>query len=114
MHEVIQAAFDWTDSHLHQFIVGGLVIGAPEFDDDGLNDHQTFEATEVLLRDLDLDNIPQPRILYEYDFGDRVIGAPEFDDDGAGPAPGRRCVPCLHRRRTQPPTGRRRRSDRLR
>jgi Plasmid pRiA4b ORF-3-like protein len=32
LHEVLQAAFGWTDSHLHQFIIGGLVYGAPEFD----------------------------------------------------------------------------------
>jgi hypothetical protein len=102
MHEVIQAAFDWTDSHLHQFIVGGLVIGAPEFDADGLNDHQTFEATEVLLRDLDLDNMPQPRILYEYDFGDRwrhwiEIEEPVPRQDGvADPA-------CIGGARSRPP-----------
>jgi hypothetical protein len=27
LHEVIQAAFGWTDSHLHQFIIGGLIYG---------------------------------------------------------------------------------------
>jgi hypothetical protein len=70
LHEVIQAAFGWTDSHLHQFIVGGLVIGAPEFDEDRLSNHQTFEATKVFLHDLDLYHMPNPRILYEYDFGD--------------------------------------------
>ena len=70
LHEVIQAAFGWTDSHLHQFIVGGLIVGAPEFDEDGLSDHQTFEATTVYLRDLDFLHWPEPKILYEYDFGD--------------------------------------------
>ena len=70
LHEVIQAAFGWTDSHLHQFVVGGLVVGAPEFDADGFSEHQTFEATTVFLRDLDLYSIPSPRILYLYDFGD--------------------------------------------
>ena len=30
LHEVLQATFGWTDSHFHQYIVGGLVIGAPE------------------------------------------------------------------------------------
>lgn len=70
LHEVIQAAFGWSDSHLHQFIVGGLVIGAPEFDEDGYNRHQTFEAAEVFLRDLVLDDLDAPKILYEYDFGD--------------------------------------------
>jgi hypothetical protein len=34
LHEVIQAAFGWTDSHLHQFVVGGIFVGAPEFDED--------------------------------------------------------------------------------
>ena len=72
LHEVLQAAFGWTDSHLHQFNVGGLIIGAPEFDEDGLSDHQTFEATEVRLRDLVFPNGEDDSltILYEYDFGD--------------------------------------------
>ena len=70
LHEVIQAAFGWTDSHLHQFVVGGLIVGAPEFDEDGLSGRQTFEATEVFLRDLDFTRWPEPNILYEYDFGD--------------------------------------------
>lgn len=70
LHEIIQAAFGWTDSHLHQFVVGGLIVGAPEFGEDGFLDRQIFEATEVFLRDLDLYHIPDLRILYEYDFGD--------------------------------------------
>jgi hypothetical protein len=70
LHEVIQAAFGWTDSHLHHFIVGGLVVGAPEFDEDGFNRYQTFEASEVFLHDLLIDDRDQAKILYEYDFGD--------------------------------------------
>jgi hypothetical protein len=72
LHEVLQAAFSWTDSHLHQFNVGGLIVGAPEFDEDGLFDHRIFEATEVRLQDLvfpygEDDSLT---IHYEYDFGD--------------------------------------------
>ena len=70
LHEVIQAAFGWTDSHLHRFIIGGLIIGASEFDEDGLNDHRTLEATEIFLRDLVIDYLAPLRMLYEYDFGD--------------------------------------------
>jgi Plasmid pRiA4b ORF-3-like protein len=73
LHEVLQAAFGWTDSHLHQFNIGGLIYGAPEFDEDGLFDNQTFEATEVKIIDFQFpyerDAIPLT-ILYEYDFGD--------------------------------------------
>lgn len=80
LHEIIQAAFGWTDSHLHQFTVGGLIIGAPEFDEDGFSDHQTFEATEVFLRDLVLYRLPDPKIHYEYDFGDSWSHWIEFED----------------------------------
>jgi hypothetical protein len=30
LNEVLQASFGWTDSRLRQFILGGLVVGAPE------------------------------------------------------------------------------------
>lgn len=73
LHEVLQAAFGWTDSHLHQFVVGGLTYGAPEFDKDGFSERRTFEATEVRMCDLlfpygaEDDSLT---IIYEYDFGD--------------------------------------------
>lgn len=73
LHEVLQAAFGWTDSHLHQFNIGGLIYGAPEFDEDGLSDSRTFEATEVRMIDLHFPCDPEENpltILYEYDFGD--------------------------------------------
>jgi len=73
LHEVLQAAFGWTDSHLHQFNIGGLIYGAPEFDEDGLYDNQTFEATAIRMLDFvfpyDPDEDPIS-ILYVYDFGD--------------------------------------------
>ncbi len=71
-HEVLQAAFGWTDSHLHHFNVGGLIIGAPEFGEDGFLDRRTFEATEVRLQDLvfPFDDDATLTIHYEYDFGD--------------------------------------------
>ena len=37
---------------------------------DGLSDHRIFEASEIRLRDLDLDHMPNLPILYGYDFGD--------------------------------------------
>jgi len=78
LHEVLQAAFGWTDSHLHQFIIGGLIYGAPEFDD--VREWATFEATEVFLRDFDLYREPKPQVLYLYDFGDGWRHLVEFED----------------------------------
>ncbi|MBL8699438.1 MAG: plasmid pRiA4b ORF-3 family protein [Alphaproteobacteria bacterium] len=92
LHEVIQAAFDWTDSHLHHFIVGGLVIGAPEFDEDGFNEYTTLEATEIKLTDLLIRYDEKLRIRYEYDFGDSWRHEIEIEelapaDTPAGPLP---------------------------
>lgn len=70
LHEVLQAAFGWTDSHLHQFIIGGLVYGAPETDEGGLSGYRTFEASEVRLGDF-VFRWGEPLVIeYEYDFGD--------------------------------------------
>lgn len=72
LHEVLQAAFGWTDSHLHQFIIGGITIGAPEFDEDELFDLRILEASEIRLQDLTFPYKDDATltIVYEYDFGD--------------------------------------------
>lgn len=72
LHEVLQAAFGWTDSHLHHFIVGGLVVGAPECLEEDAYGPRVIEATEAHLRDLRFPYGPdaQLEILYQYDFGD--------------------------------------------
>jgi hypothetical protein len=38
LHHILQAAMGWTDSHLHQFEIGGLRFGDPELPD-GLRLH---------------------------------------------------------------------------
>ena len=72
LHEVLQAAFGWTDGHLHQFNLGGLVVGAPEFIEDSDYGPRVLEATEIRLRDLQFPFGPDPKleIRYQYDFGD--------------------------------------------
>lgn len=97
LHEVLQAAFGWTDSHLHQFTIGGLAFGAPEFDEDGLFDNRTFEATGVRMSDFQFpygSNEDGTLVVgYQYDFGDnwrhelRLSQVP-IEADGAYP----RCI----------------------
>lgn len=63
LHDVIQIAMGWTDSHLHAFIVGHTQYGVPdpEFGGDMNNE-----------RNVRLDSIVKEggKLIYEYDFGD--------------------------------------------
>ncbi len=61
VHELFQATLGWTDSHLHQFVVGERTYGAVEPGwDDGLHE----DEARVRLRDL------PARFVYLYDLGD--------------------------------------------
>lgn len=64
LHEVIQAAFGWTDTHLHSFEYLGEEIGVPnpEWDNDCVDEADTT-LDEVLVG-------PKDRFRYTYDFGD--------------------------------------------
>lgn len=65
VHEVIQAAFGWWNSHLHEFEIGETRYGAPDPDDDwGL---PTNDESKVRL-----DSVASQgsRLEYVYDFGD--------------------------------------------
>ncbi|MBZ0232181.1 MAG: plasmid pRiA4b ORF-3 family protein [Deltaproteobacteria bacterium] len=62
LHYAIQAAMGWTNSHLHQFVIGSKQYGAPEMDDAGLLDERRFRVQDVLG--------PRASCVYEYDFGD--------------------------------------------
>lgn len=60
LHDLLQAAFGWTDSHLHQFVADGVRYGVPDLD--GPEDERDESA--VRLREL------PGRFDYLYDFGD--------------------------------------------
>jgi hypothetical protein len=63
LHDVLQAAIGWTDSHLHQFVAGEVRYGMPDIDD--FNDFEDERPeTGVPLRAL------PARFVYLYDFGD--------------------------------------------
>ena len=49
LHEVLQACFGWQNSHMHQFTVGGLILGAPEFEDGGLGQRRVLLPFAILI-----------------------------------------------------------------
>jgi hypothetical protein len=67
VHDVIQAAFGWTDSHLHAFEVGGRRYSRPDF---GLSDFEDRFADEAQARLCDVVPAAGGRLRYTYDFGD--------------------------------------------
>ena len=68
LHEIIQIAMGWTNSHLHQFPMGNKRFGSidPDFDmdwDDDLQDEEKISIKKLLTKKGDT-------LGYEYDFGD--------------------------------------------
>lgn len=63
-HDVLQVAFGWTDSHLHDFEARGVHYGQPdsELEMERL-DERSVSLEEVLRK-------PKDTLSYEYDFGD--------------------------------------------
>ena len=99
LHDIIQVAIGWTDSHLFEFVVGERVYSEP-LPDDELFERKVYNAAGTRLRTLIGRGVE--RLLYVYDFGDDwrhdVIienvrdGAPDIDYP-AFVAGERRCPP---------------------
>jgi hypothetical protein len=64
LHDMLQVAMGWTDSHLHQFVAGETIYGQPdaEFGTETINEKRV-RLDEVLRTEKDA-------MIYEYDFGD--------------------------------------------
>jgi hypothetical protein len=66
LHYIIQVAMGWTNSHLHQFIVGESYFGEPHPDYDDyiqMNDERRFRLKRITENE-------GFEFCYEYDFGD--------------------------------------------
>jgi len=69
LHEHIQSAMGWTNSHLHLFDIDGLIYGDPDLLEGDFS--APFEdSTDVKLSRLIADFGGKFRSEYEYDFGD--------------------------------------------
>ena len=67
VHDIIQIAVGWTDSHLFEFVIGDRVYGEPLPDDD-FWDRRVYKAAGIRLKTV-IDRGVE-RFLYVYDFGD--------------------------------------------
>lgn len=99
LHQILQAAMGWTDSHLHQFIVSGVYYGEPDPEDVDYGMEIKNEKAVKLVR---IVSGPKSRFVYQYDFGDNW----EHDilvEKILPPPPGVRYPVCLEGKRACPP-----------
>lgn len=101
LHIVIQAAMGWTNSHLHEFIVGRKHYSDPRFELDELDfGEPTFNEAKVKL--FEVAPTPKSTLRYHYDFGDgwmhKVVVEKLLTPDPAQPTPR-----CLDGQRACPP-----------
>jgi len=103
LHEHIQTAMGWTNSHLHQFEIKGERYGDPELllEDYG-DDQEVINSLETKISQIVPKNGKQFRFGYEYDFGDDWIHEVLFE--GCPKAEkGTRYPVCLEGKRACPP-----------
>ena len=70
LHEHIQTAMGWTNSHLHQFKIEGELYGDPELLDDGFEDFDCVDSTVTKISEIVPKEGKRFSFIYEYDFGD--------------------------------------------
>jgi hypothetical protein len=102
LHEHIQTAMGWTNSHLHHFKLGEQLYGDPELLQENFEDLEYQDSTTTRISDI----LPMPgsrlRFQYQYDFGDSWNHEVLFE--GSVPAdPCPTCPLCLEGARACPP-----------
>lgn len=95
-HSIVQTVMGWTDSHLHQFIIGDIRYGIPDPDwDDGTIPENGIRIGSILKK-------PKDWLVYEYDFGDgwehrvKLEKALPFDPEAVTPL-------CIEGQKSCPP-----------
>jgi hypothetical protein len=102
LHEHIQTAMGWTNSHLHQFEIKGQRYGDPELLDDAFDDFECVDSTTTRVTEIVPKSGKRFAFQYEYDFGDgwehEVLceGRPPIDPKAKYPL-------CLEGERACPP-----------
>ncbi|MFH1218908.1 MAG: plasmid pRiA4b ORF-3 family protein [Candidatus Eisenbacteria bacterium] len=96
LHQVVQLAMGWTDSHLHQFIIDRRYYSIPiEESWVPIIDERRFTLEEIA-------PYPKRRFEYEYDFGDGWVHELVVEKI-MPPGPGKKYPQCVKGKRACPP-----------
>lgn len=102
LHEHIQTAMDWTNSHLHHFRVGEQFYGDPLLMEEMMDELSYADSTTTILHALIPSSRAEFQCLYEYDFGDSWEHEVVLESCSE-PVAGRRYPVCLDGGRACPP-----------
>lgn len=70
LHERIQTAMGWTNSHLHLFKIDGENYGDPNLLNDGFENFECIDSTVTKISEIVPKDGKRFQFVYEYDFGD--------------------------------------------
>ena len=70
LHERIQTAMGWTNSHLNQLVIDGERYGDPQLIDEPSDDYYCVDSTVTQISDILPKSGERFQFKYEYDFGD--------------------------------------------
>jgi hypothetical protein len=102
LHEHIQAAMGWTNSHLHHFFIEGRRCGDPELLEDDFEPFTGLDSTKTLISALLPADCAPISFEYHYDFGDSWVHDVHFE--GSPPPQSEVAYPqCLEGARACPP-----------
>jgi hypothetical protein len=102
LHEHVQTAMGWTNSHLHRFQVGNTEYGDPDLLDATAREYAFEDSTGTKMSSILPKTGKRLRILYEYDFGDGWMHEVVFEGT-ARAEPGGRYPVCVAGARACPP-----------
>jgi pRiA4b ORF-3-like protein len=102
LHEYIQTAMDWTNSHLHHFRIGKRLYGDPELMQENYEDMGYKDSTTTTISDILPKSGKRFRFEYEYDFGDSWYHDVQFEKE-IKPEEGKKYPLCLEGERACPP-----------
>lgn len=102
LHEYIQTAMGWTNSHLHQFEIRGKRYGDPALLDDGFEEFDGIDSTKTMISEIMPQRSKRFAFSYEYDFGDGWEHQIAFEGC-PDPAEGKRYPLCLEGEQACPP-----------
>lgn len=102
LHEHIQTAMGWTNSHLHHFRVGKHLYGDPDLMQENFDDMDYRDSTTTMVSDILPKSGKRFRFQYEYDFGDSWHHEVLFEGE-IPPEAGKQYPLCVEGERACPP-----------